>query len=154
MMTTQKMLVCFKSLTLFLFYKSKELLSSKTLGNLWVWWSMPEDSVAEEISHMCTSVYLSSVVDNIVAAEIPLLIDLLERSSYQRNILLCFWQNLGLVTAIVGARLFWKKPKHFGLFERLSCLSLISLRWSAYITYQVEILIFHQVSGDELPISF
>jgi len=39
---------------------------------------------------MHTSGLLSSVVDNIVAAEIPLPIDLLENSSFQRNILLSF----------------------------------------------------------------
>lgn len=56
--------------------------------------------------HVRTSVLLPSVVDNIVAAEIPLPIDSLENSGFQRNILLCFWQSLGLVAAIGGASLF------------------------------------------------
>lgn len=47
--------------------------------------------MAEEILYMCMSVCLSSVVDNTVAAEMPLLTDLLEKSGFQRNILLCFW---------------------------------------------------------------
>lgn len=62
--------------------------------------------MAEERLYMCMSVCLLSVVDNAVAAEIPLLIGIVEKSNFQRNILLYFWQNVGLVTAIIGARLF------------------------------------------------
>lgn len=128
-------------LNVLLFYtkkKARNLLAARHMASCECGGACQMSVTVEEVFHVCTPVSLSSVVDNTVAAEIPLLIDSLEYSGFQINTLLLAKSRTCCSDAALRKTLW---------FAWTSLLSVISLNLSE-ITYKTQIAMFHPASGD------
>lgn len=130
-------------LNVLLFYakkKARNLLAPRHMASCECGGACQMSVTVEEVFHVCTPVSLSSVVDNTVAAEIPLLIDSLEYSGFQINtLLLAKSRTCCSEAALRKTKTLW--------FAWMSLLSVISLDLGE-ITYKTQIAVFHQASGD------
>lgn len=105
----------------------------------------------EEIFHMWASVYLSSVVDNIVGCRNSTAHRLAGKVKLSKKYFALLAKSRACDSHCWGMTVLKKTKTLWSVW--MSVLSLVSLHWSTYITHQADIPIFHQVHGDELPSS-